>query len=235
MRPQGDEGQFDDDEYDYYDDEEEEEEERGRDRDRVRTTGRYKFHVNKFDGESDYGTYKAQFDEVAKANRWSLQEKKTALMQALTGHAMEVITTLRESEIPITFVNLDEILTRQYTKKTTMWERKGDFFNLKQQPNQTLREFARIVERKGRAYLRNIPERDLQESLVETFCKGLSDATAADRLAYSNMTTLDEAVGIVSRASTLKREEPPTKRARMVQVDPEEGTSSCNKQRNSRN
>lgn len=109
------------------------------------------------------------------------------------------------------------MLTKQYSKKQTLWERKRDFLTIKQGPTQDFREFARILERKGRAYHRNAPEKDIQEALVEAFRKGLSDRTASASLAYAPMATLDEAVGVVSRAMTL-RDEPPAKKAKLVQV-----------------
>lgn len=75
-------------------------------------------------GKRDYGTFKVQFDAVARANRWDEQEKKTALIQSLTGHTTEIITTLTDLGTPITFEALDEMLVKQYSKKQTLWERK---------------------------------------------------------------------------------------------------------------
>ncbi|KAJ1531371.1 hypothetical protein ONE63_000052 [Megalurothrips usitatus] len=190
----------------------------------VKVITKNKFQLNKYDGETDYAIYQLQFKEVAAANGWNEQEKKTALLQALTGHATEVIATLHHQSKPITLENLEEILLRQYSKQPMFWERKQEFDSLVQKPGQTLREFARLVERKGRACYRNAPEKDIQESLVERFCKGITDKQHARALPFGASSTLDEAVNTLSKAKAILGDEPPAKRARLLQIEGQSST-----------
>ncbi|KAK3926410.1 DNA-directed RNA polymerase subunit beta [Frankliniella fusca] len=112
----------------------------------------------KYDGEADYSVYQLQFQTVAEANDWDDKDKKTALVQALTGNATDVIANLQHQEVPITFKSLDEALVKTFSKTASMWERKKDFNTLTQEKDQSIRQFARQVERLGRSYLGNMKE-----------------------------------------------------------------------------
>lgn len=176
----------------------------------------------KYDGETDYTIYQIQFDTVAEANDWNIQDRKTALIQALTGNATEVIANLKHQDVPITYESLDEALIRTFGRSASMWERKKDFNTLMQEKDQTDRQFSRQVERLGRAYLRNMKEQDIQEALVERFIKGLADKKAASRLAFAALPNLDEALKTLNRGLSLQVEEPPAKRVRLTKTEEKE-------------
>ncbi|XP_052130562.1 uncharacterized protein LOC127751293 [Frankliniella occidentalis] len=175
--------------------------------------------VPKYNGDTDYSIYQVQFNTMAEANEWTTQDKRTALLQALTGNATDVIANLQSAEVPLTFEALDEALVKTFSKTASMWERKKDFTTLMQEKDQTIRQFARQVERLGRAYLRNMKESDIQESLIERFIKGLADKKAAGRLAYTALPTLDEALKTLNRGLSLEIEEPPAKRIRLAKAE----------------
>jgi hypothetical protein len=51
--------------------------------------------VPRYDGKTDYSVYQVQFVTLAEANGWTEQDKKTALLQALTGDATDAIANLQ--------------------------------------------------------------------------------------------------------------------------------------------
>ena len=177
----------------------------------------------KYDGEADYSVYQVQFNTIAEANEWDERDRKTALVQALTGNAMDVIANLQHQEVPITYENLDQALVKTFSKTASMWERKKDFNTLSQEKDQSIRQFARQVERLGRSYLRNMKESDIQEALVERFLKGLLDKRAAAKLAFASLPNLDEAMKALNRGLSLEIDEPPAKRVRLTKTEDTEG------------
>lgn len=204
-----------------HDEQDEGEEERDRRRRRQRRyepLSRNKFALKNYDGSYDYSVFQVQFESVATANRWDIQEKKAALLAALSGNATEVISTLKQAGRPVTFRTLDETLERIYSHTPSLAERKHEFISLKQERNQSLRDFARIVERKGRAYHRNSPESDVQEALVECFIKGMQDRSAARQISFASASTIDDVLKILSRGLTIAMDHgEPSKKVRLTE------------------
>lgn len=181
--------------------------------------GRKQAKAKDYDGTMDYAIYRVQFQKLAQNNKWTELDKETALIGALTGEAAKVINNLHHRNMPITFHNLDEALLKSFAREQSLWERKLAFESITQSDTQTIGEFAREIEIKGRAYMRDMQEKDIQEALVERFINGLSNEEAKTGLAYASIPTLHEAITSVNRGMTMRIKGPPAKKVRLTRAE----------------
>lgn len=177
---------------------------------------RPRVRIPHYEGDQCYSVFRAQF--MALTSQMTEQERGQRLLEALRGKAATVLTMLQQQQRDVTFTNLDDILARTFSMPKSLWQRKRDFEELKQQEGQSLHDFAQNVERIGREYMVTHTESDLQEALVTAFVKGLKDKSAAAKLAFAPVDNLQDALKHLNRGLLLCTEEPPTKKVRLTEV-----------------
>lgn len=180
-----------------------------------------KIKIPDYDGTQCYTHFRAQF--IALTSKMTEEEKGQRLLECLKGKAVTVLNMLEQQKKALTYVNLDEILTRTFTLPQSIWQRKRAFEELKQKPDQSLQDYAQDIERVGREYMVTHVESDLQEALVSQFIKGLLDRSAASKLAFAPVDTLQDAVKHLNRGLLLCGEEPPTKKVRLAEATAAKG------------
>lgn len=173
--------------------------------------------VPNYDGTTCYSLYKMQFDIIAEDNNWNQQQKRSNLIRSIQGKAIGALEILRKQGKEITYDNLNTTLERMFTQTKSRWELKREFEDLKQKPEQTIRDFALEVEQAGRAFMTADKEEDVQEAMVTVFIKGMLDKRAAHGLTFTPSDTLENAIKHLNRRLDLQSAlEPPTKRIRRM-------------------
>lgn len=181
-----------------------------------------KVKIPDYDGTQCYTHFRAQF--IALTSRMTEVEKGQRLLECLKGKSVIVLNMLVQQSKALTYTNLDEILTRTFSMPQSIWQRKRAFEELKQKTEQSLQDYAQDVERIGREYMVTHVESDLQEALVSQFIKGLLDRSAASKLAFAPVDTLQDAVKHLNRGLLLCGEEPPAKKVRLAETTVTEAT-----------
>jgi len=165
--------------------------------------------LNTYDGTTEYTLFKVQFDLAATQFRWTEQDKTMALAQALTGKAVRAIDQLNTTNKPVTYTNLDATLQKLFVERKTLSDRQHEYLTLRQQPGQTIKDFAQTIEEKARAFMLHSPEADIQASMLDVFrtsSTGLMDQESAKILSLVPLTTMDEAVICLNSRSRLQRQ-----------------------------
>ena len=170
------------------------------------TTTSVRPKLNTYDGTTEYTLFKVQFDLAATQFRWTEQDKTMALAQALTGKAVKAIDQLNTTNKQVTYANLDATLQKLFVERKTLSDRQHEYLTLRQQPGQTIKDFAQTIEEKARAFMLHSPEADIQASMLDVFRTGLMDQESAKILSLVPLTTMDEAVICLNSRSRLQRQ-----------------------------
>lgn len=178
-----------------------------------------KMRLPDYDGTTCYAVFQAQFARAAQSGEWTDQEKSDRLLQAVKGDATRAVSVITTQKAELSFANLDTMLAKMFITSKTLWERQRVFESQRQQPEQSLRDFARVVETTGREYMVSHDEAAIQDALVRIFLRGILDSRSAEMCAYTNVSTLEDAIGVLERGKTLREAREPPKKVRRVEVE----------------
>ena len=170
--------------------------------DRPRTSIQPHRIIKTYDGTTNYTTFKAQFEQIAKDEGWTEQDMGKYLNQSLIGSAIKTVEQLVKERIPITYHSLDTALTKRFAVIKTLAQARKDFLDLKQGETQSITDFAKEVEIAGKAYLPG----DLADpydtmQFVIAFSKGLRLTEDQEIFRYAEPSSLQDAVRLVLYSS----------------------------------
>ena len=97
----------------------------------------------KFDGTRSFRAFLKQFDIFAEYFKWSEEDKKTHLVEALEGDA---VTTVIVCGTDATFEQLWQHLQQQYDGETQRQQARDELSTYRQGESQTLRELAYNIQ-----------------------------------------------------------------------------------------
>jgi hypothetical protein len=97
-----------------------------------------------FNGTVSWSVYKRQFEAAAEANRWTTEEKATALILSLRGQASELLQTVSDQQDYSTLVRALEL---RYGDEHLQEVYKVQLKNRQQKSGETLQELAADIER----------------------------------------------------------------------------------------
>jgi len=150
-----------------------------------------------YDGKTNYSAYHALFEIRAAREGWSDTVKCDRLIDLLTGEATEVISHLRESNEPLTYARLHAALSQRFDKSRTRHEIIADLVTSKQQPGQSLADYARNILSLGNQLYPTTPEHVRQEILRKIFYQGLASPTDRLKLSLTGGNTIQAAMAVL--------------------------------------
>jgi hypothetical protein len=151
--------------------------------------------VNQFDGKQDWSSYWAQFQMVAKFNRWTPDIQAMHLVKALCGTARTVLADMTPESMAH-LPTLVKILERRYTPKEKVPAFRAQFYGRRQKLKENSQEFA---EELRTLTLRAFPEENSESResrMVDKFVDGLQDPDLKKHVMFGHPTSMVAAISL---------------------------------------
>ncbi len=148
-----------------------------------------------FDGKGNWLAFYTKFEKYANMQHWDEEERKEYLCWCLEGKASEFYTTTVINTDNITYRLIIRKFERRFGFRELPETARITFNNARQQPEETLEDWAdRVTKLAFKAY-RNLPEDYMSEQAVLRFCLGTTSKDAGEVVANLRPATIDDALG----------------------------------------
>ena len=151
----------------------------------------------RFDGKTNWLSFKKKFDSYRKVMRWSEEESKDYLMWSLEGKALDFLTI---TKIDLEKYSLRKIMKKLETRfgvKELTETLKAKFRQAYQRQDESLEDWADRVMTLATPAFVDLPEDHLKKEAVARFCQGCTDKEAAKHACFEQPETMEEALNLV--------------------------------------
>ena len=150
----------------------------------------------RFDGKSNWRSFKKKFDSYRKVMNWSDTQCKDYLIWSLEDKALDFFTVSVDFE-RYSFMKIMKKLEKRFGVKELKETSKVKFDQAQQGSEESLEDWAdRVMTLAIPAFI-NFSDEYLNREAVVKFCQGCSDKSAAKHACFERPTTMEEALNLV--------------------------------------
>ena len=151
----------------------------------------------RFDGKTNWLSFKKKFDSYRKVMRWSEEESKDYLMWSLEGKALDFLTITKIDLEKYSFRKIMKKLETRFGVKELTETSKAKFRQAFQKQDESLEEWADRVMTLATPAFVDLPEDHMKKEAIARFCQGCTDKEAAKHACFEQPGTMDEALNLV--------------------------------------
>ena len=151
----------------------------------------------RFDGKTNWLSFKRKFDSYRKVMRWSEEESKDYLMWSLEGKALDFITITKIDLEKYSFRKIIKKLETRFGVKELTETSKAKFHQAFQKQDESLEDWADRVMTLATPAFVDLPEDHLKKEAIARFCQGCTDKEAAKHACFEQPETMEEALNLV--------------------------------------
>ena len=151
----------------------------------------------RFDGKTNWLSFKKKFDSYRKVMRWSEEESKDYLMWSLEGKALDFLTITKIDLEKYSFRRIMKKLETRFGVKELTETSKAKFRQAFQKQDESLEDWADRVMTLATPAFVDLPEDHLKKEAIARFCQGCTDKEAAKHACFEQPETMEEALNLV--------------------------------------
>ena len=151
----------------------------------------------RFDGKTNWLSFKKKFDSYRKVMRWSEKESKDYLMWSLEGKALDFLMITKIDLEKYSFRKIMKRLETRFGVKELTETSKAKFRQAFQKQNESLEDWADRVMALATPAFVDLPEDHLKKEAIARFCQGCTDKEAAKHACFEQPETMEEALNLV--------------------------------------
>ena len=151
----------------------------------------------RFDGKTNWLSFKKKFDSYRKVMRWSEEESKDYLMWSLEGKALDFLTITKIDLEKYSFRKIMKKLETRFGVKELTETSKAKFRQAFQKQDESLEDWADRVMTLATPAFVDLPEDHLKREAIARFCQGCTDKEAAKHACFEQPETMEEALNLV--------------------------------------
>ena len=151
----------------------------------------------RFDGKTNWLSFKRKFDSYRKVMRWSEEESKDYLMWSLEGKALDFLTITKIDLEKYSFRRIMKKLETRFGVKELTETSKAKFRQAFQKQDESLEDWADRVMTLATPAFVDLPEDHLKKEAIARFCQGCTDKEAAKHACFEQPETMEEALNLV--------------------------------------
>ena len=133
----------------------------------------------RFDGKTNWLSFKKKFDSYRKVMRWSEEESKDYLMWSLEGKALDFLTIIKIDLDKYSFRRIMKKLETRFGVKELTDTSKAKFHQAFQKQDESLEDLADRAMTLATPAFVDLPEDHLKKEVIARFCQGCTDKEAA--------------------------------------------------------
>ena len=160
--------------------------------------------MSTFDGKSDWRPFYTQFTHIANRYKWTDQQKLDKLIECLRDRALKYFSS-RPVEDQDSFKKLSAKLDERFGKKDLPHIIRRQLQDIKQDPDDSIEEFADKVQEMTTDGYPDTPDNCRQTVAIDAFLRGCQNKQAALTAMDKNPLTLDDAIQHMKSAITNQR------------------------------
>ena len=150
----------------------------------------------RFDGKTNWLSFKKKFNSYRKVMNWSETESKDYLMWSLEGKALDFFTITSDIE-KYSFRRIIKKLEARFGVKELTETSKVKFQQASQRPDESLEDWADRVMTLATPAFVDLPEDHLKQEAIAKFSQGCCDKDAGKHACFEHPSTMDEALNLV--------------------------------------
>ena len=151
----------------------------------------------RFDGNTNWLSFKEKFDSYRKVMRWSEEESKDYLMWSLEGKALDFLTITKIDLEKYCFRKIMKKLETRFGVKELTETSKAKFRQAFQKQEVSLEDWADRVMTLATPAFVDLPEDHLKKEAIARFCRGCTDKEAAKHACFEQPETMEEVLNSV--------------------------------------
>ena len=150
----------------------------------------------RFDGKTNWLSFKKKFNSYRKVMKWSETESKDYLMWSLEGKALDFFTITSDIE-RYSFRKIIKKLEARFGVKELTETSKVKFQQASQRPDESLEDWADRVMTLATPAFVDLPEDHLKQEAIAKFSQGCCDKDAGKHACFEHPSTMEEALNLV--------------------------------------
>ena len=150
----------------------------------------------RFDGKTNWLSFKKKFNSYRKVMKWSETESKDYLMWSLEGKALDFFTISSDIE-KYSFRRIIKKLEARFGVKELTETSKVKFQQASQRPDESLEDWADRVMTLATPAFVDLPEDHLKQEAIAKFSQGCCDKDAGKHACFEHPSTMEEALNLV--------------------------------------
>ena len=150
----------------------------------------------RFDGKTNWLSFKKKFNSYRKVMKWSETESKDYLMWSLEGKALDFFTITSDIE-KYSFRRIIKKLEARFGVKELTETSKVKFQQASQRPDESLEDWADRVMTLATPAFVDLPEDHLKQEAIAKFSQGCCDKNAGKHACFEHPSTMEEALNLV--------------------------------------
>ena len=150
----------------------------------------------RFDGKTNWLSFKKKFNSYRKVMKWSETESKDYLMWSLEGKALDFFTITSDIE-KYSFRRIIKKLEARFGVKELTETSKVQFQQASQRPDESLEDWADRVMTLATPAFVDLPEDHLKQEAIAKFSQGCCDKDAGKHACFEHPSTMEEALNLV--------------------------------------
>ena len=150
----------------------------------------------RFDGKTNWLSFKKKFNSYRKVMKWSETESKDYLMWSLEGKALDFFTITSDIE-KYSFRKIIKKLEARFGVKELTETSKVKFQQASQRPDESLEDWADRVMTLATPAFVDLPEDHLKQEAIAKFSQGCCDKDAGKHACFEHPSTMEEALNLV--------------------------------------
>ena len=151
----------------------------------------------RFDGKTNWLSFKGKFDSYRKVMKWTEEESKDYLMWSLEGKALDFLTITKIDLEKYSFRRIMKKLETRFGVKELTETSKAKFRQAFQKQDESLEDWADRVMTLATPAFVDLPEDHLKKEAIARFCQGCTDKKAAKHACFEQPETMEEALNLV--------------------------------------
>ena len=148
----------------------------------------------KYDGKSNWQAFYAKFSRYAEVNEWGPQDCMDHLCWALEGKASEYYALLVERNKNMAYTDLVRKLEKRFGFKELPETAQVQFNNARQNPEESLEDWADRVLTLATKAFRNLPEPHMYQQAILKLCQGAADKEAGSYASNVRPANMEDAM-----------------------------------------
>ena len=150
----------------------------------------------RFDGKTNWLSFKKKFNSYRKVMKWSETESKDYLMWSLEGKALDFFTITSDIE-KYSFLKIIKKLEARFGVKELTETSKVKFQQASQRPDESLEDWADRVMTLATPAFVDLPEDHLKQEAIAKFSQGCCDKDAGKHACFEHPSTMEEALNLM--------------------------------------
>ena len=151
----------------------------------------------RFDGKTNWLSFKKKFDSYRKVMKWTEEESKDYLIRSLEGKALDFLTISKIDLEKYSFRRIMKKLETRFGVKELTETSKAKFCQAYQRQDELLEDWADRVMTLATPAFVDLPEDHLKKEAIARFCQGCTDKEAAKHACFEQHETMEKALNLV--------------------------------------